>query len=223
MVAVEELYRTTTNINYMKTPLKIAIIGISGNVGKRIAEEALNRGHQVMGIARNIDDVAARKNLSLKVGYINNPEALAGVLKGNDLVVSSVKPTDFDPGQLIQAVRLSGVKRWLAVGGAGSLEVSPGVTLLDTGKLPDPVVAAARGAQDFLNILRSVEDLDWTVLSPAVEFSAGERTGKFRLGNDQLIIDEKGKSAISFEDYAVALLDEIEEPHHTKGRFSIGY
>ena len=106
----------------MKTPLKIALIGVSGNVGKRIAEEALNRGHQVTGIARNIDDVAARNNLSLKLGDISDPEALAGMLKGNDLVVSSVKTSDFDPGQLIKAVRLSGVKRWLVVGGAGSLE-----------------------------------------------------------------------------------------------------
>lgn len=207
----------------MKTSLKIAIIGISGNVGKRIAEEALNRGHQVTGIARNVDGIASRNNLSLKAGYINDPEALAEMLKGNDLVVSSVKPTDFDPDQLIKAVRLSAVKRYLAVGGAGSLEISPGVTLLDTGKLPDSIVPSARGAQNFLNILRSVKDLDWTVLSPAVQFSAGERTGKFRLGDDQLITDKNGISAISFEDYAVALLDEIEEPHHLKGRFSIGY
>ena len=222
-LADEELYRTTTNINYMKTPLKIALIGVSGNVGKRIAEEALNRGHQVTGIARNIGDVAARNNLSLKLGDISDPEALAGMLKGNDLVVSSVKTTDFDPGQLITAVRLSGVKRWLVVGGAGSLEVSPGVTALDSGKLPDFVVPAARGAQNFLNILRPVQDIDWTVLSPAFEFTAGERTGKFRLGKDEIIIDQNGKSAISFEDYAVALLDEIEEPRHLKGRFSIGY
>ena len=207
----------------MKTPLKIALIGVSGNVGKRIAEEALNRGHQVTGIARNIDDVAARNNLSLKLGDISDPEALAGMLKGNDLVVSSVKTTDFDPGQLITAVRLSGIKRWLVVGGAGSLEVSPGVTALDSGKLPDFVVPAARGAQNLLNILRPVQDLDWTVLSPAFEFTAGKRTGKFRLGKDEIIIDQNGKSAISFEDYAVALLDEIEEPRHLKERFSIGY
>lgn len=207
----------------MKTSLKIAIIGATGNVGKRITKEALNRGHQVTGIARTIDGIAARNNLTLKVGDIKNPETLAGMLKGHDLVVSSVKFADFDPDQLIKVVRLSGIKRYLTVGGAGSLEVRPGVTALDTGLLPDFVVPAARGAQDFLNILRSVEDLDWTVLSPANEFLPGERTGKFRLGNDQLIIDENGRSAISFEDYAIALLDEIEEPRHLKSRFSIGY
>jgi putative NADH-flavin reductase len=207
----------------MKTSLKIAIIGATGNVGKRITEEALNRGHQVTGIARTIDGIAARNNLTLKVADIGNPEALAGILKGHDLVVSSVKSSDFDTDQLIKAVRLSGVKRYLAVGGAGSLEVRPGVTALDTGLLPDFVVPAARGAQDFLNVLRTVEDLDWTVLSPANEFLPGKRTGKFRLGGHELIIDENGKSAISFEDYAIALLDEIETPRHLKDHFSIGY
>jgi uncharacterized protein len=207
----------------MKTSLKIAIIGATGNVGKRIAEEALNRGHQVTGIARTIDGIAARNNLSLKAGDTRNPEALAGILKGHNLVVSSIKSGDFDTDQLIKAVRLSGVKRYLAVGGAGSLEVRPGVTALDTGTLPDFVVPAARGAQDFLNLMRTIDDLDWTVLSPPFEFLPGKRTGKFRLGNDQVIFDENGKSAVSFEDYAIALLDEIEEPRHIKKRFSIGY
>ncbi|WP_259065796.1 NAD(P)-dependent oxidoreductase [Mucilaginibacter sp. X4EP1] len=207
----------------MKTPLKIAIIGVSGNVGTRIADEALNRGHHVTGIARNIDNVPSKKNLELKVGEISNPEGLAKMLKEQDVIVSSVKPTDFDPDQLLKAVRLSGVKRYLVVGGAGTLEVSPGVSVLDSGKLPDFIAPASRAAQNYLNILRTTEDLDWTVLSPAFEFTAGQRTGHFRLGGDQVIEDENGKSAISFEDYAVALLDEIEEPRHLRGRFSIAY
>jgi putative NADH-flavin reductase len=207
----------------MNTPLKIAIVGVSGNVGTRIVEEALNRGHQVTGIARNINNIPIRNNLTLKVGEIGNPETLAQMLKDHHVVVSSVKYTDFEPDRLIKAVRLSGVKRWLAVGGAGTLEVSPGVTVLDTGNLPDVVVPSARGAQRFLDLLRPVTDLDWTVLSPAFEFTAGERTGKFRLGNGEIIRDENGKSAISFEDYAIALLDEIEQPQHLKKRFSIGY
>jgi uncharacterized protein len=206
----------------MKTSLKIAIIGVSGNVGKRIAEEALNRGHLVTGIARRIDNITVRENLTLKVGEISNPEALGGILKGHDAVVSSVKYTDFDADQLLKAVRLSGVKRYLAVGGAGTLEISPGVTVLQSGKLPDFVVPSSRGAQKFLDMLRSVNDLNWTVLSPALDFSAGERTSKFRLGVDELITDEHGKSAVSFEDFAIALLDEIEDPRHLKSRFTIG-
>lgn len=207
----------------MNTPLKIAIVGVSGNVGTRIAEEALNRGHQVMGIARDINNIPARNNLTLKVGEISNPEGLAQMLKDHDVVVSSVKYADFNPDDLIKAVRLSGVKRWLAVGGAGTLEVSPGVTVLDTGKLPDVVVPTARGAQKFLDIICSVADLDWTVLTPAFEFTAGERTGKFRLGNGEIITDQNGKSAISFEDYSIAMLDEIEQPRHLKKQFSIAY
>jgi putative NADH-flavin reductase len=207
----------------MKTSLKIAIIGATGNAGKRITEEALNRGHQVTGIARTIDGMAARNNLTLKVGEIGNPEALAEILKGHDLIVSSVKPTDFDHDQLTKAVRLSGVKRYLAVGGAGSLEVAPGVTAVDSGALPDFAVPVARAAQNYLNLLRSADDLDWTVLVPPAEFTAGERTGKFRLGNHEMIVDKNGKSAISFEDYAIALLDEIETPRHLKDHFSIGY
>jgi putative NADH-flavin reductase len=207
----------------MKTPLKIAIIGATGAVGKRITEEALNRGHLVTGIARTITGIPGRNGLTLKAGDISNPEALADMLKGHDLIVSSVKSVDFNADQLLRAIRLSGVKRYLAVGGAGSLEVAPGITALDAGTLPDFVLPAARGAQNFLNLLRTADDLDWTVLSPANEFTAGERTGKFRLGSHQLIVDENGKSAISFEDYAIALLDEIETPHHVKDRFSIGY
>jgi putative NADH-flavin reductase len=207
----------------MKTSLKIAIIGATGAVGKRITEEALNRGHKVTGIARAINGIAPRSNLTLKVGEISNPEALGGILKGHDLIVSSVKPTDYDHDQLIKAVRLSGVKRYLAVGGAGSLEVAPGVTAIDSGTLPDFALPVARAAQNYLNLLRSAEDLDWTVLAPPAEFTAGERTGKFRLGTHELIVDGNGKSAVSFEDYAIALLDEIEAPRHLKDHFSIGY
>jgi putative NADH-flavin reductase len=207
----------------MKTSLKIALIGVTGNAGKRIAEEALNRGHQVTGIARNIDGIVPGNNLTLKVGQIDNPEALGATLKGHDLIVSSVKPTDFDHEQLIKAVRLSGVKRYLVVGGASSLEVAPGVSALDSGTLPDFVLPVARATENYLNILRSAKDLDWTVLSPGNEFIAGERTGKFRLGSHELIVDGNGKSSISFEDYAIALLDEIETPRHLKDYFSIGY
>jgi len=207
----------------MKTSLKIAIIGATGNVGKRIIEEALNRGHHITGIARTVDGVAARNNLTVLAGDINDPEALAKMLKGHDLIVSSVKYHDYDHDKLIKAVRLSGVKRYLVVGGAGTLEVATGVTGLDSGLLPDFVVPVARAAQNYLDILRSSNDLGWTVLSPGAEFTAGERTGKFRLGGHELIMDENGKSAISFEDYAVALLDEIETPRHLKDYFSIGY
>jgi putative NADH-flavin reductase len=210
-------------INKMKTPLKIAIIGVTGNAGKRITAEALNRGHEVTGIARNIDGAAAKTNLTLKVGDVNNPYPLAEMLKGHDVIVSSIKFNDFDHDQLIEAIRLSGVKRYLIVGVASFLEVAPGITGLESGKLPDFLIPIARAAQKYLDILKSADDLDWTVLAPATQFIAGERTGKFRLGGHKLIIDENGKSSISFEDYAIALVNEIEEPHHVKDIFSVGY
>jgi putative NADH-flavin reductase len=210
-------------LNYMKTPLKIAIIGATGNAGKRITEEALIRGHQVTGIARNIDGAALKTNLTLKVGDINNSYALAEILKGHDVVVSSVKFTDFDQDQLIKAIRLSGVKRYLVVGVASLLEVAPGLTGLDSGMFPDFLIPIARAAQKYVDLLHAADDLDWTVLAPATQFTPGERTGKFRLGGHEMIFDENHKSAISFEDYAIALLDEIEEPRHVKDIFSIGY
>ena len=207
----------------MKTPLKIAIIGVTGDAGKRITDEALNRGHHVTGIARNIGAIAAKNNLTLQVGDINDPETLAEKLKGHDLLISSVKYHEYDHDKLMKAVRLSGVKRYYVVGGAGTLEVAPGVTGLNSGYLPDFVVPIAKAAQDYLDLLLSSEDLDWTVLAPGAEFIEGERTGKFRLGNHELIKDENGRSAISFEDYATALLDEIENPLHVKDYFSVGY
>jgi putative NADH-flavin reductase len=207
----------------MKTSLKIAIIGATGNAGKRITEEAVKRGHQVTGIARNIDNTASGNNLTFKAADVNQPYPLSEILKGHDLIISTIKYTDYDHDQLLKAVRLSGIKRYVVVGGASSLEVAPGLTALDSGTLPDFVLPVARAAENYLNLLRSADDLDWTVLAPGAEFTAGERTGKFRLGHHELIIDENGKSAISFEDFSIALLDEIESPHHVKDYFSIGY
>jgi uncharacterized protein len=207
----------------MKTPLKIAIVGATGNAGKRITEEALNRGHHVTGIARNVDGIAPANNLTVLAGDINDPDALAALLKGHDLIVSSVKYHEYDHDNLIKAVRLSGVKRYYVVGGAGTLEVAPGISGLNSGFLPDFVVPVAKAAQDYLDLLLSSEDLDWTVLAPGAEFIPGKRTGKFRLGNHELIKDENGASGISFEDYAIAMLDEIETPRHVKDYFSIGY
>lgn len=157
----------------MKIPLKIAIIGATGNAGKRITEEALSRCHQVTGIVRDFNGMTAKSNLTLEIGEINNPYQLAGMLKGHDLVVSSVKFTDYDLNQLIRAIRLSGVKRFLVVEAASTLEVAPGLSSLVSGVLPDALIPIARAAQNFLDILRSMDDLDWTVLAPALSSLPG--------------------------------------------------
>jgi putative NADH-flavin reductase len=206
--------------------MKIVVIGNTGNVGKRIVAEALRRGHSVTGITRDASGVPTGDGLKTAVGDINDPESLASVLRGHDVVISAVPFRSSDPKKLIDAVRRSGVKRYLVVGGASSLEVAPGKLVMETdhfAQLPPEIKIEASRGKEFLDELRTVEDLDWTMLSPSALFTAGERTGKFRLGKDTLLTAESGKSSISFEDFSVALLDEVEHPKHPKARFTIGY
>jgi len=128
-----------------------------------------------------------------------------------------------DPAALIAAVQSAGVKRLLVVGGAASLEVAPGKALLDTPDFPPAYRPEATAGLKFLKALRNEKTLDWTFLSPSAEFAPGERTGKFRLGDDRLLVDANGKSHISMEDFAIALVDELEHPKHIRRRFTVGY
>jgi putative NADH-flavin reductase len=203
--------------------MKIAIIGATGNVGQRLVSEAISRGHDVTGVTRNVGTQEEKENLKFATGNVEEPEELAEVLKGHHAVISSVKFLNSDPNKLIEAVRGSGVKRYLIVGGASSLQFSPGVTVLESGHVPDWAIEEAKSGVRFLEILRGITDLDWTFLSPAALFTDGERTGIFRLGKDDLLIGADGKSWISYEDFSVALLDEIEQPKHIKTRFTVGY
>ncbi|GGF38114.1 3-beta hydroxysteroid dehydrogenase [Aliidongia dinghuensis] len=203
--------------------MKLAIIGATGNVGTRLVAEALGRGHQVTAIARDPAKLRAQDRLTPVVGDASQPTALAPRLAGHDAVVSTVGFRASDPALLIDAVRRSGVKRYLVVGGAGSLEVAPGKLLIEMPDFPAFVLEEATRGKLFLDALRRVDDLDWTMLSPSALFTAGERTGHFRLGGDQLLVGADGKSWISYEDYAVALLDEIEKPRHVRARFTVGY
>jgi putative NADH-flavin reductase len=201
---------------------RIALIGASGNVGTRILNELVSRNHQVTAIVRDPSKVPARAGVTAARGDAADPAGLADVLKGHDAVVSALRFLDTDAQALIGAVRTSGVKRYLVVGGAGSLFVAPGQRLIDQPDFPAAYKdEAARGA-DFLDALRGVNDLDWTFISPSALFVPGERTGKFRLAKDELLVSEKG-STISYEDYAVALVDEIEKPAHVRARFTVGY
>ncbi len=202
--------------------MKVAVIGASGQAGSRIVAELASRGHQILAIARHPEKIEARSGVTTSRGDVQDKAGLAALLKGQDAVVSSVHFRDTDPQKLIDAVRASGVKRYFIVGGAGSLEVAPGVRLIDTPQFPDAYKAEASKGGEFLALLKTVSDLDWTFLSPSAMFVAGERTGKFRLGKDQLLTNEKG-SSISFEDFAIAAVDELEKPAHIKQRFTIGY
>ena len=202
--------------------MKVALIGASGQAGSRILAELMRRGHQVTGIARQPEKIAAGANVTAEKGDVYDKDGLVALLKGHDVVISSVHFTASDPNLLIEAARASGAKRYFVVGGAGSLEVAPGVKLIDTPEFPAIYKAEAAKGGQFLDLLRQTKDLDWTYLSPSAMFVAGERTGKFRLGKDQLLASEKG-SSISFEDYAIALADELEKPAHSRQRFTVGY
>ena len=200
----------------------IALIGATGNVGSRVAAEALARGHQVTGISRHPEKLAPRTGLASVRGDIAEPDALARALAGHDAVVSSARFLGTDPRSLLSAVRKSGVKRLLVVGGAGSLEVAPGTALIDAPEFPAAYKPEASAGREFLNVLRAETVLDWTFLSPSALFAPGARTGKFRLGGDQLLVGADGQSRVSMEDYAVALVDELESPKHSRRRFTVG-
>ncbi|TPK23012.1 NAD(P)-dependent oxidoreductase [Mesorhizobium sp. B2-5-9] len=200
----------------------VALIGASGAVGSRILKELSDRGHTVTGIARSPEKIAALPGVTAKKGDVFDKEGLAELIRDHDAVISAVHFVDSDPDTLIAAVRASGVKRYLVVGGAGSLEVAPGKRLVDTAEFPAIYKAEAQKGADFLDKLKTVSDVDWTFLSPSAMFVSGERTGKFRVGKDTLLASDKG-SSISFEDYAVAMVDEIEKPTHVRQRFTVGY
>lgn len=202
--------------------MKIALIGASGQIGSRVLRELSDRGHSVTAIARDPSRIAALPGVSAKSGDVYDIDGLAALLADHDAVISSVHFVASDPRLLIDAVRRSGVPRYLVVGGAGSLEVAPGVPLVSTPDFPAAYRDEALAGAAFLDLLRQEPDLDWTFLSPSAMFVPGERTGQFRLGKDQLLSNENG-SSISFEDYAMAMVDEIERPAHRRQRFTVGY
>jgi hypothetical protein len=202
--------------------MKVAVIGATGRAGLPILKELARRGHEVTAIVRNPEKVQAQANVTPKKGDVFDTDGLAAQLKGHDAVISSVHFLQSDPVKLIDAVKASGVKRYLVVGGAGSLEVAPGVTLVSTPEFPALYKDEATKGGEFLALLRQEKDLDWTFLSPSALFVEGPRTGTFRLGKDQLLTSEKG-SSISFEDYAIAMVDEVEKPAHSRQRFTVGY
>lgn len=212
--------------------MNIVLIGASGFIGSALRKEALARGHRVEALVSNPARLAPAPNLTVTQVDVLDTETLARVLGRPDAVVSAfsghAQPDVrgyFARGfrSIVAAVkRLPGV-RLLAVGGAGSLEVAPGRQLVDDAGFPAAYKGSAEGARDALNLLRAESELDWTMLSPSALIAPGQRTAKFRLGGDQLLVGSNGKSEISVEDYAVAMLDELERPQHRGRRFTVGY
>ena len=214
----------------------VVLIGATGFVGSAVLNELLSRGHKVTAVVRNAAKLPKNDNLTAVEEDVANVDAIANIAKGKDAVISAYNPGWNNPDikrlieenypKIVEAVKKSGVGRLLIVGGAGTLFVKPGLRVVDSGAIPAEIMDAVRSLGDFyLNYLTKEHDLDWVFFSPAGAFDEkGERTGKFRLGKDDLIIDPVTNSShISVQDYAVAMVDELEKPAHHKERFTIGY
>jgi putative NADH-flavin reductase len=217
--------------------MKIALIGATGFVGIAILKEALDRRHQVTAIVRHPDKLMDSKDHLVKVkADVLETEHLAELLKGHDVVVSAYNAGWSNPdiyndylkgAQSIQrAVRESGVRRFIVVGGAGSLFIAPDLQLVDSTEFPNEWKPGALAARDYLNIIKEEKELEWTFLSPAIEMNQGsphERKGTYRTNLDQPVFDEDKRSFITVEDLAVAIVDEAENPQHIRQRFTVGY
>lgn len=201
----------------------IAIIGATGRAGSQLLEEALRRGHTVTAIARNASSLNNRSGVTAKDVNILDATALENAVKGADAVFSAAHFSGIPAKAIIDPIKRAGVKRLLVVGGAGSLFVTPNLKVIDTPNFPDEYKAEASAGGIYLDTLRLETELDWTFLSPSALFVEGDRTGKFRLGLDTILVDESGQSWISFADYAIAYLDELEKPAHSRQRFTVGY
>lgn len=202
---------------------KIAIIGATGRAGSQLLEEALRRGHTVTAIARNTDKIEVRPGVTVKQADALDAQALQQAVSGNDVVISAAHFATLPASAVIGPVKSAGVPRLLVVGGAGSLLLSGGTRVIDNPGFPSEYKKEATAGAKFLDALREEQQLDWTFLSPSAEFTETERTGKFRLGQDELLVSSEGRSWISFADYAIALIDEVETPKHSRQRFTVGY
>lgn len=208
--------------------MNIVLFGATGMIGSRILKELVSRGHKVTAVVRDVSRVPSVPGVEAVQGDVLNPAAVAEAAKGSDAVISAYSPGPNAAAivdatkSLIVGLKQAGVKRLIEVGGAGTLFVAPNVRLVDAPNFPPEWKGIALAHGDALEVLRG-SDLDWTYLSPAAFIQPGERTGKFRLGKDTLVADEKGTSRISAEDYAVALVDELENPQYIRQRFTVGY
>ena len=216
--------------------MHIVLFGAGGHVARRIAREALDRGHRVTGVVRDAATFQSYDDrLTVVEGDATDARSVAAVARGADALVNAISPRPSASGRpassladaaraIIAGAREAGVERLVVVGGAGSLEVAPGVQLLDTAEFPAIYKPeATEGRESFAVYREEGQDLEWTYLSPAIEIGPGERTGEFRVGGDQILADESGRSFISYEDYAKALVDELERPRHVRKRFTVAY
>ncbi|OLS64877.1 NAD(P)-dependent oxidoreductase [Pseudomonas putida] len=202
---------------------KIAIIGATGRAGSQLLEEALRRGHSVTAIARDPAKLQGRAGVAPVALDIKDGAALAKALAGHDVVLSAAHFSGIPAQTLLDPAKQAGVQRVLVVGGAGSLLLPDDSRVIDSPDFPEAYKAEASAGAAYLDALKQEKELDWTFLSPSAEFVEGPRTGSYKLGKDHLLIAADGKSWITFADYAIALLDEVEQPKHSRQRFTVGY
>ena len=213
----------------------VVLIGATGFVGSAILNELVNRGHKVTAVVRDVEKLPKNENIVAVKEDVANVDAIVKLAEGKDAIISAYNPGWMNPDiatlietnypRILEAAKKSGVKRMLIVGGAGTLFCAPGLRVVDSGAIPQEIMGGVRPLGDFyLNTLMKENDIDWIFFSPAGAFdNDGKRTGIFRLGKDDLIVDEQGNSHISVQDYAMAMVDELEQENHHKERFTIGY
>lgn len=213
--------------------MKVALIGPTGFVGSAVLKELLDRGHEVVALARDPSRLTAQDRLTVRQADAKQSAQVAAAVEGVDAVVSAYNPgwgvvaihDEFLEGTraIYDGVKRAGVKRLLVVGGAGSLYAAPGVQLVDTPEFPEQWKAGALAAREALNLIRLETSLDWTFLSPAVHLEPGERRGSYRVSLDMPVMDANGPAHVSTADLAVAIVDELEQPRHIRRRFTVGY
>ena len=213
----------------------VLLIGATGFVGSAVLNELVSRGHKVTAVVRNIDKIAKSELVDAVKEDVANVDAIAKLAEGKDAIISAYNPGWTNPDiatlisenypKILSAAKKSGVERLLIVGGAGTLFCAPGLRVVDSGVIPKEIMGGVRPLGDFyLNTLMNENDIDWVFFSPAGVFDQqGKKTGNYRLGKDDLIVDADGNSHISVQDYADAMVNELEKPAHHKERFTIGY
>lgn len=213
----------------------VLLIGATGFVGSAVLNELVSRGHKVTAVVRNIEKLAKSDLVDAVKEDVANVDAIAKLAEGKDAIISAYNPGWTNPDiatlitenypKILEAAKKSGVERLLIIGGAGTLFCAPGLRVVDSGAIPEEIMGGVRPLGDFyLNTLMNEKDIDWVFFSPAGVFDQeGKKTGNYRLGKDDLIVDAEGNSHISVQDYADAMVNELEKPAHHKERFTIGY
>ncbi len=209
--------------------MKVVLYGASGMIGSRVLHELLSRGHKVTAVVRNPEKLAAAAGVKVLKGDVTDAASVAATAAGTEAAISAYAAPQDQPEMVVTATHSllaglakAGVPRMIVVGGAGSLEVAPGVQLVDTPQFPEQWKANALAHRKTLPILKE-SNLDWTYLSPAALIEPGQRTGKFRVGGTRLVTNDKGESRISAEDFAIVLVDELEHPKHVRQQFTAAY